>query len=122
MKKIFLLFISISIFSYSAHTSAQKENKTIEYNQFTELIDITYFYDNGVIQQKGSFNINGLPHGEWTSYNISGKKLCVGNYSNGLKQGKWYFILPTEVQTVDYYNSKIISVKNTQSEDIAALK
>tara|TARA_S200000501_G_scaffold111820_1_gene105142 strand:- start:24 stop:392 length:369 start_codon:yes stop_codon:yes gene_type:complete len=122
MKKIFLLFISISIFSYSVDTSAQKENKTIEYNQFTELIDITYFYDNGVIQQKGSFNINGLPHGEWTSYNISGKKLCVGNYSNGLKQGKWYFILPTEVQTVDYYNSKIISVKNTQSEDIAALK
>ena len=122
MKKILLLFISISIFSYSVDTSAQKENKTIEYNQFTELIDITYFYDNGVIQQKGSFNITGLPHGEWTSYNISGKKLCVGNYSNGLKQGKWYFILPTEVQTVDYYNSKIISVKNTQSEDIAALK
>ena len=121
MKKIFLLFISISIFSYSLDTSAQKENKTIEYNQFTDLIDITYFYDNGVIQQKGSFNVKGLPHGEWTSYDIIGKKLCVGNYKNGLKDGKWYFTLSDKTQSVDYINSKIISVENNFKNEIAAL-
>ena len=52
---------------------------------------------------------------------MNGKKLCVGNYKNGLKIGTWYFIFSDKTQTVDYINSKIISIKNNHNNDIAAL-
>ena len=84
MKKILLLLISISIFCVTENSLAQNENKLIEYNEFTELIDVTYFYENGAIMQKGSFNIDGLPHGLWMSYTMEGKELCSGNYKNGM--------------------------------------
>ena len=123
MKNIYLLFTLLFFLCYTQSGVAQNENKLIEYNEITDLIDITYFYEDGSVQQIGSFNTSsGLPHGEWTAYNMNGKKLCIGNYKNGLKDGTWYFILPNEVQSVDYYNSKIISVKNNLNEDIAALK
>ena len=73
------------------------------------------------MQQTGSFNTNGLPHGKWTAYNMNGKKLCVGNYKNGLKDGKWYFTLSDKTQAVDYINSKIISVENNFKNEIAVL-
>ena len=122
MKNIYLLFTLLFFLCYTQSGVAQNENKLIEYNEITDLIDITYFYEDGSVQQIGSFNTSGLPHGEWTAYNMNGKKLCIGNYKNGLKDGTWYFILPNEVQSVDYYNSKIISVKNNLNEDIAALQ
>ena len=122
MKNIYLLFTLLFFLCYTQSGVAQNENKLIEYNEITDLIDITYFYEDGSVQQIGSFNTSGLPHGEWTAYNMNGKKLCIGNYKNGLKDGTWYFILPNEVQSVDYYNSKIISVKNKLNEDIVALK
>ena len=121
MKNIYLLFTLLFFLCYTQSGVAQNENKLIEYNEITDLIDVTYFYEDGSVQQIGSFNTSGLPHGEWTAYNMNGKKLCIGNYKNGLKDGTWYFILPNEVQSVDYYNSKIISVKNNLNEDIAAL-
>ena len=52
---------------------------------------------------------------------MNGKKLCVGNYKNGLKEGTWYFTLSDKTQAVDYINSKIISVENNYSNDIAGL-
>ena len=104
MKKILLLLISISIFCVTENSLAQNENKLIEYNEFTELIDVTYFYENGAIMQKGSFNIDGLPHGEWASFNMDGKELCSGNYKNGLRVGVWNIQLDKEIQSVYYFN------------------
>ena len=121
MKNIYLLFTLLFFFCYTQSAVAQNENKLIEYNEFTDLIDVTYFYEDGSVQQTGSFNVKGLPHGEWTSYDISGKKLCVGNYKNGLKDGKWYFTLSDKTQAVDYINSKIISVEHNYKNEIAAL-
>ena len=121
MKNIFFLFTLLSFFFYTHNSIAQKQNKIIEYNEVKDLIEITYYYDNGSIQQIGSFNTDGLPHGEWTAYNMNGKKLCVGNYKNGLKEGTWYFTLSDKTQAVDYINSKIISVENNYNNDIAGL-
>ena len=45
MKRILLLLISISVFCVTENSLAQNENKLIEYNEFTELIDVTYFYE-----------------------------------------------------------------------------
>jgi len=121
MKNIYLLFTLLFFLCYTQSVVAQNENKLIEYNEFTDLIDITYFYEDGSVQQIGSFNTSGLPHGEWTAYNMNGKKLCIGNYKNGLKDGTWYFILSDKTQAVDYINSKIISIENNYNTDIAAL-
>ena len=121
MKNIYLLFTLFFFLCYTQSVVAQNENKLIEYNEFTDLIDITYFYEDGSVQQIGSFNTSGLPHGEWTAYNMNGEKLCIGNYKNGLKDGTWYFILSDKTQAVDYINSKIISIENNYNTDIAAL-
>lgn len=120
MKRILLLLISISVFCVTENSLAQNENKLIEYNEFTELIDVTYFYENGVIMQKGSFNIDGLPHGEWASFNMDGKELCSGNYKNGLRVGVWNIQLDKEIQSVYYFNSKIINAQQNDS-DLASL-
>ena len=116
MKRILLLLISISVFCVTENSLAQNEKKLIEYNEFTELIDVTYFYENGAIMQKGSFNIDGLPHGLWKSYTMEGKELCSGNYKNGIREGKWFFQLDNDIQSVDYFNSKIISVEENDFE------
>ena len=121
MKNIYLLFTLLFFLCYTQSVVAQNENKLIEYNEFTDLIDVTYFYEDGSVQQIGSFNTNGLPHGEWTAYNMNGKKLCVGNYKNGFKNGTWYFIFSDKTQAVDYINSKIISIENNHNNDIASL-
>ena len=121
MKNIYLLFTLLFFLCYTQSVVAQNENKLIEYNEFTDLIDVTYFYEDGSVQQIGSVNTSGLPHGEWTAYNMNGKKLCVGNYKNGFKNGTWYFIFSDKTQAVDYINSKIISIENNHNNDIAAL-
>ena len=79
MKNIYLLFTLLFFFCYTQSAVAQNENKLIEYNEFTDLIDVTYFYEDGSVQQTGSFNVKGLPHGEWTSYDISGKNNANSN-------------------------------------------
>ena len=75
MKNIFFLFTLLSFFFYTHNSIAQKQNKIIEYNEVKDLIEITYYYDNGSIQQIGSFNTDGLPHGKWIAFNIEGEKL-----------------------------------------------
>ena len=48
--------------------------------------------------------------GEWKSYDVSGKKIAVGNYENGKKVGKWFFWNTNRLSEVDYSNSKIVGV------------
>ncbi len=78
----------------------------------------TYFYDNGSVQQEGAFNKNGDLEGLWTSYDFEGNKLSQGNYSNGIKTGKWFFWTENSLKEVDYVDSKIINVSewNRKSE------
>lgn len=70
----------------------------------------TYHYDNGSVQQEGAFNKNGALEGLWTSYDFKGNKLSQGNYSNGIKTGKWFFWTENSLKEVDFVNSKIINV------------
>jgi antitoxin component YwqK of YwqJK toxin-antitoxin module len=70
----------------------------------------TYFYDNGSVQQEGAFNKNGALEGLWTSYDFEGNKLSQGNYSNGIKTGKWFFWTENSLKEVDFVNSKIMNV------------
>ena len=70
----------------------------------------TYFYDNGSVQQEGAFNKNGALEGVWTSYDFEGNKLSQGNYSNGIRTGKWFFWTDNSLKEVDFVNSKIMNV------------
>ena len=65
-------------------TFAQEKPKA-ELNKDGDLTIATYYHDNGAIEQQGSFNKEGDLHGVWTSYDIDGNKVTVGNYVNGKK-------------------------------------
>ena len=112
MKKTFLLVVVLFV---SAVSFAQKE-KELKLNEETNLIEATYYHENGNISQKGSFNLERKLHGEWISYNEKGDKKSIGSYTNGLKTGKWTFWSGADKKEVEYNNNVIASVdgvKNT---------
>lgn len=106
MKKIFVIATMLCV----SLTFAQ-EDKNVKIVDKGDLTEVAYYYDNGVIQQEGTFNADGKLHGVWTSYDINGEKVSVGNYSNGKKVGKWYFWTKDNlVREVDYSDSRIVKV------------
>lgn len=106
MKKMFVIATMLCV----SLTFAQEE-KNVKYTENGDLTEATYYYDNGVIQQEGTFNKEGKLHGVWTSYDINGDKVTVGKYIDGKKVGKWFFWTKDNViKEVDYDNSKITSV------------
>ncbi len=112
MKNIFLLVIVLLI---SAVSFAQ--TKEMKLNKVTNLVEATYFHDNGKISQKGTFNLEQKLHGEWVSYNKDGEAIAQGSYVNGVKTGKWLFWANDILKEVEYTNNAIASVteaKNTK--------
>lgn len=106
MKKIFVIAIMLCV----SLTFAQKD-KNVKIVDRGDLTEVAYYYDNGVIQQEGTFNADGKLQGVWTSYDINGEKVSVGNYTNGKKVGKWYFWTKDNlVREVDYSDSRIVNV------------
>jgi len=104
MKKIILIFALL----ITGYGFAQKPNVKIE--KTGDLTMSTYYYENGNIEQQGTFNSNGKLHGEWVSYDINGNKLSVGNYENGLKVGTWLFWQDGVKKVVEFKDSKITNV------------
>ncbi|TWO31391.1 nicotinic acid mononucleotide adenyltransferase [Seonamhaeicola sediminis] len=113
MKKYILtlaiLFIGLMAFA--------QENKNVTHEQKGDLIETTYFYADGAIQQQGTFNKAGKLHGTWTSFDKEGNKLAVGNYDNGKKVGKWTFWVDGEANEVDYVDSKMTKVTKANKEN-----
>jgi len=105
MKKIFAVLLMLSV----ALTFAQ-EKPNAELNKDGDLTVATYYHDNGAIEQQGTFNKEGELHGVWTSYDLNGNKVTVGNYENNKKTGKWLFWSGDKLKEVDYIDSKIASV------------
>lgn len=106
MKKavLILMIVFATSFVYGQKGMDQKLNKE------TNLIEATYYHDNGMISQTGTFNLDGKLHGEWLSYDQNGQKIALGSYDNGLKTGKWYFWSGDSVKEVEYSNNSIASV------------
>ncbi|WP_298901479.1 nicotinic acid mononucleotide adenyltransferase [uncultured Psychroserpens sp.] len=105
MKKLFVLLIMLSV----TFTFAQ-EQKKVDLKKDGDLTVATYYYENGAIEQVGTFNKEGELHGIWTSYDLKGNKVTVANYKNGNKVGKWLFWSGDKLREVDYVDSKIASV------------
>lgn len=112
MKKT-ILILAILFISTASFAQAEPEMKL---NKETDLIEATYFHDNGEISQKGTFNLEKKLHGEWISYNEDGAEISIGNYTNGLKTGKWVFISGDDKKEVEYSNNAIASVDGIKKE------
>jgi antitoxin component YwqK of YwqJK toxin-antitoxin module len=93
---------------------AQEAN--VEYAKQGDLIKGVFYYDNGVIQQEGTYK-NGKLHGQWISYDRNGKKSAVAYYHKGDKTGKWFFWKENKLIEVDYDNKKIAQVTKYNNAD-----
>ncbi|RKE98921.1 toxin-antitoxin system YwqK family antitoxin [Ichthyenterobacterium magnum] len=116
MKKnmLFLFALLISVVSF-----AQQERE-LKLNNDTNLIDVTYYHDNGVVSQTGAYTLDGKLQGEWLSFNTDGNKVVSANYDNGKKVGKWFYWNDKTLKEVDYTNNTIVSINNwTDSSAVA---
>ena len=112
MKKT-ILVIAILLISVVSFAQAEPEMKL---NKETNLIEATYFHDNGEISQQGTFNLEKQLHGNWISYSEEGDKISVGSYTNGLKTGKWVFWSKGDKKEVVYNDNTIASVDGIKKE------
>ena len=97
-------------------------NKEIKLEDKGDTTTATYFYDNGTVEQEGTFNREGNLHGVWTSYDTEGNKVAVGKYNNGKKVGKWFFWVDNALMEVDYKNSRIASVNKWEGSTKLAIR
>jgi antitoxin component YwqK of YwqJK toxin-antitoxin module len=104
-----LLLLSGVMFAQSIEPSY-----TIEGN----LVKATYFHDNGQVKQEGFYK-DGKVHGKWVSYSESGLKISLGEYSKGVKTGKWFFWNQQSLSEVDYSNSRVAEVKKWSQATLA---
>ncbi|WP_323789193.1 nicotinic acid mononucleotide adenyltransferase [Psychroserpens sp.] len=115
-KVMLLLALLISVVSF-----AQQERK-LELNKDTNLIEVTYYHDNGVVSQTGSYTLDGKLQGQWLSYDTEGKKSISANYDNGKKVGKWFYWNDTTLKEVDYTNNAITSVNEWDNKTSVAIR
>jgi len=118
MKKQIILFFALLI---SLVSFAQQE-RTLKHNQETNLIEVSYFHDNGVVSQKGFYTAEGKLQGNWLSYDVNGKKTVSANYDNGKKVGKWFYWNNTTLKEVDYNNNAIASVSEWKNKSAIAIR
>lgn len=106
---LFTFFIGLVSF-------AQQERQ-LKLNEDTNLIEVTYFYDNGVVSQTGYYTLEGKLQGEWLSFDTEGKKNISANYDNGKKVGKWFYWNGKTLKEVDYTSNAIVSVIEWKKDD-----
>lgn len=102
-------------------TVMMAQDNTVTYVAQDNLIEATYYYADGTIQQKGTFK-KGKLHGTWTSYDVNGQKMAVGNYKDGIKTGKWFFWTDNSLKEVDYINSRIVRVHEWKDKNELAIR
>jgi antitoxin component YwqK of YwqJK toxin-antitoxin module len=104
MKKIIMFFaFLITVGSFA-------QERELKLNKDSNLIEVVYYHDNGVVSQTGAYTLDGKLQGEWLSFNTEGKKEVSANYDNGKKVGKWFYWNDKTLKEVDYNNNAIASV------------
>ena len=92
---------------------AQKE-RVLKLNEATNLIEVTYYHDNGVVSQTGTYTLDGKLQGQWLSFDTDGNKTVLANYDNGKKVGKWFYWTNGTVKEVDYNTNVIANLKESE--------
>ncbi|MDW5289322.1 nicotinic acid mononucleotide adenyltransferase [Formosa sp. PL04] len=103
-KIIFVLALLMSVVSFA------QDSRDLKINEGTQLIEATYFHENGAISQTGFYTLDGKLQGEWKQFDADGKKIASANYNKGEKVGKWFFWNDDTLKEVDYSNNAIASV------------
>lgn len=106
MKKsvLFLFALLLGMASFS------QEKRDLKLNEKAEVIEVTYYHDNGVISQTGAYTLDGKLQGEWFSYDKEGNKIVEANYDNGKKVGTWFYWNMDTLKEVDYRQNAIAKV------------
>ncbi|GAA4949545.1 hypothetical protein GCM10023314_23610 [Algibacter agarivorans] len=100
MKKLLFVFaFLITVVSFA------QQKRELKLNKDTNLIDVVYYHDNGVVSQTGSYTADGKLQGVWLSFNTEGKKTVSANYDNGKKVGKWIYWIDGTKKEVKYENN-----------------
>lgn len=90
--------------------SFAQDKRELKLNKDTQLIEATYYHDNGVVSQTGTYTLDGKLQGEWKRYDNEGNKIVSAEYNNGAKVGKWFYWTNDVLREVDYSNNAIASV------------
>lgn len=116
MKNILLIALLLVFTVSNAQDSTEPK-----FEKQADRTEATYYHDNGSIEQSGFFNKLDNLHGTWTSYDVEGNKVAIGEYDNGKKVGKWIFIAENSIREVDYMNNVITSVSEWKSKQNIAI-
>ena len=109
MKKFILFFaFLITVVSFA------QQKRDLKLNKDTNLIEVVYYHDNGVVSQTGTYTTDGKLQGEWLSFDTVGKKVVSGNYDNGKKVGKWFYWTNETIKEVDYSDNAIAGLKESE--------
>lgn len=99
MKKLILVFaFLITVVSFAQ----ENQKRDLKLNEDTNLIEVVYYHDNGVVSQTGTYTLDGKLQGEWLSFDTEGKKTVSANYDNGKKVGKWIYWIDGVKKEVNY--------------------
>ena len=116
LMKNLMIYVMLLVTAVSFAQGVQPKFVAVENN----MIQATYYYDNGQVKQEGEY-LNGKLHGKWVSYNEDGTKQTSGEYNQGEKVGTWTFYNAATIKKVAFSNSRVASV-NTISKDYLANK
>lgn len=109
------------VLSVSLSYAQKEENRELKLNKDTDLIEVTYYHENGTISQTGFYNKDGKPHGDWFSYCTKGTKMVSAQYDNGVKTGTWFFWQDDKLREVNYSKGAIAAVSEwTNAESVIA--
>ena len=112
MKKFILIFaFLITVVSFA------QQKRDLKLNKDTNLIEVVYYHDNGVVSQTGTYTADGKLQGEWLSFDTEGKKIVSANYDNGKKVGKWFYWTNETIKEVDYSNNAIAGLKESEVKE-----
>lgn len=102
MKKLILVFaFLITVVSFAQET----QKRDLKLNKDTNLIEVVYYHDNGVVSQTGTYTVDGKLQGEWLSFDTAGKKTVSAKYDSGKKVGKWIYWIDGKKKEVNYTNN-----------------
>ncbi len=112
---LILLALLVGMVSFS------QQERELKVNDNTDLIEVTYYHDSGVVSQTGSYTLDGKLHGVWLSFDTNGNKSVSANYDNGQKVGKWFYWTDKTLKEVDYTNNAIVTINEwTDTEGLAS--
>lgn len=96
--------------------TAQQKQPVLE--EVNGMVKATYYYEDGKVQQEGFFK-DGKLEGKWISYDQTGNKISIAEYTQGEKTGKWFFWNERNLSEVDYSQGAIAEVKVWSREAVA---